>query len=95
MITVKVIELQKSLLETSKFFSRFLNTLTADDRYSLISKDNSMQTIQMHLSQKQNFFSEFVSAFLESPLNLEHFQKMMALIAYIFRNLPTTKDVLS
>ena len=54
-----------------------------------------MQTIQMHLSQKQNFFSEFVFAFLESPLNLEHFQKMMALIAYIFWNLRTTKDVLS
>ena len=38
-ITVKGIELQKSLLETAKFFRRFLNTLTADDRYSLISKD--------------------------------------------------------
>ena len=45
-------ELQKSLLDPWKFFSRLLNTVTADDKYSLISRDNWMQTIQMHLSQK-------------------------------------------
>ena len=56
-ITVKVIELQKSLLDTGKFFRPFLNTLTANDKYSLISKDKWMQTIQMHLSQKQKIFS--------------------------------------
>ena len=84
-------ELQKSLLETRKFFSRFLNTLTADDKYSLISRDNWMQTIQMHLSQKQNIFSQFFSAFLESALNFQHFQTKMTLIAYVFPKLPTTK----
>ena len=52
-------ELQKSLLETWKFFSRFFNTFTADDKYSLISRDNWMQTIQMHLSQKQKIFLNF------------------------------------
>ena len=93
-ITVKVIELQKLLLETWKFFRPFLNTLTADDKYSLISKDNSMETIQMNLSQKQNIFSQFFSAFYESALNFEHFQKKMTLIAYVFPNLPTTRDVL-
>ena len=68
-------ELQKSLLETSKFFSRFFNIFTADDKYSLISRDNWMQTIQMHLSQKQKIFSEFFSAFFESALIYEYFQK--------------------
>ena len=34
-----------------------------------------MQTIQMHLSQKQKIFSWFFSAFLESALTFEHFQK--------------------
>ena len=29
----------------------------------------------MHLSQKQNNFSQFFSAFFESALNFEHFQK--------------------
>ena len=87
-------EFQKSLLETWKFFGRFLNTLTADDKYSLISRDNWMETIQMHLSQKQKIFSEYVSAFFESALNFEHFQKKMPLMAYVFPKLPTTKDVL-
>ena len=93
-ITVKVIELQKSLLDTWKFFRPFLNTLTADDKYSLISRENWMQTIQMHLCQEQKFFSEFFSEFFESALNFEHFQKKMTLIAYVFPKLPTTKDVL-
>ena len=53
-----------------------------------------MQTIQMHLSQKQNVFSEFFSAFFESALHLEHFQKKMTLIGYVYPKLPTTKDVL-
>ena len=74
-ITVKVIELQKSLLDTWIFFRPFLNTLTADGKYSLNSKDKWMQTIQMNLSQKQKAFSQFFSAFFESSLNFEHFQK--------------------
>ena len=48
----------------------------------------------MHLSQKQKIFTEFFSAFFESPLNFEHFQKKMTLIAYVFRKLPTTKNLL-
>ena len=93
-ITVKVIELQKPLLDTWKFFRPFLNTLTADDKDSLISKEKSMQTIKMHLSQKRNIFSGVFSASFESALNFEHFQKKMTLIAYVFPKLPTTKDVL-
>ena len=91
---MKVIVLERLPLETLKFFSRFLNTMTTDDKYSLISRDNSMQTNQMHCSQKEKIFSEFFSVFFESALNLEHFQKKMTLIAYIFPKLPTTKDVL-
>ena len=87
-------ELEKSVLETWKFFTRFLNTLTADDKYSLISRENWMQTIQVHLSEKVKIFSEFFAAFFKSALNFEHFQKKMTLIAYVFPKLPTTKDVL-
>ena len=93
-ISVKVIELQKSLLDTWIFFRPFLNTLTADDKYSLISRDKWMQGIQMNLPQKAKIFSEFFSAFVESPVNFEHFQKKMTLIAYVFPKLPTTKKVL-
>ena len=46
-----------------------------------------MDTIQMHLSQKQKSFSKFFSAFSETSLNFEKFQKKMALIAYVFPKL--------
>ena len=65
-ITVKVIELQNSLLNKWKFFRPFLNTLTANDKYSFNGKDKWMQTIQMPLSQKENIFSRFFLAFFES-----------------------------
>ena len=52
-----------------------------------------MQTSQLHLSQKQNIFSQLFAAFFEFALNFEHFQKKMTLIAYLFPKLPTTKDV--
>ena len=54
-----------------------------------------MQTIQIHLSEKQKIFSQFFSAFFECALNFEHFQKKRTLIAYIFPKLPITKNVLS
>ena len=94
MINVKVVELQKSLLNKWKFLRPFLNTLTADDKCSLSSRDKRMQNIQTHLSQKENIFFWSFSAFFESALNFEHFQKKMTLIAYVFLKVPTVEDVL-
>ena len=93
-VIVKVIVWEKSVLDTWKFFRPFLHTLTANDKYSLNSKDKWMETIQMHLSQKGNIFGQFFSAVFQSTLNFEHFQKKMALIAYVLTKLPTTKQVL-
>ena len=45
---------QMSLLEICKML-----TLAADDKYSLLNRDNSTQPIQMQLSQKQKFFRNF------------------------------------
>ena len=53
-----------------------------------------MHTIQMHLCKKQKIFSQFFSAFSESALNFEHFQKKRIFIAYVFPKVPTTKNVL-
>ena len=53
-----------------------------------------MQTIEMHLSQKQKIFSRFFAAISKSPLNFEHFQKKMTLIASLFPKLPTPKHLL-
>ena len=44
----------------------FLNTFTADDKYSPLNRDNLAQPIQMmQLSQKQKTFSEFFSLVFE------------------------------
>ena len=53
----------------------FVNILTANDKYSLINRDNLSQPIQMQLSLKDKTFSEFVFLFLKLRLNFEHFQK--------------------
>ena len=66
---------KKSLLVICKISRLFINTLSADGKYSLFNRDNLTQPIQMQLSRKQKTFSEFFSAFLKSSLNFEHFQK--------------------
>ena len=53
----------------------FVNTLTADDKYSLLNRDNLRQPIRTPLSQKHKAFSEFFLAFSKSTLNFEHFEK--------------------
>ena len=66
---------KKSLLVICKILGLFVNILTADRNSFLLNKDHFRQQIQMQLSQKQNLFSQFVSAFFKSRLNFEHFQK--------------------
>ena len=53
----------------------FGNTLTADDKNSLLNRDNLRQPIRTTLSKKQKAFSEFFLPFSKSTLNFEHFQK--------------------
>ena len=54
----------------------FVNTLAVDDKDSLLNRDNLTQPIQMQLSQKQKTFSDFLTGFLKSSLNFEHFLKI-------------------
>ena len=77
-----------------KSLRQFVNTLTDDDKYSLLYRDNLTQTIQILLSQKQKTFSQFFSAFEKSTLNFEHFRKKMTLIADVFPELPSPKKVI-
>ena len=60
------------MLVLCKILRPFVNTLTDDDKYSLLYRDNLMQPIQILLSHKQKTFSGFFSAFLKSTLNFEH-----------------------
>ena len=63
------------MLVLCKFLRLLVKTLTDDEKYSLLYRENLTQPIQILLSQKQTTFSQFFSAFLKSTLNFAHFQK--------------------
>ena len=75
---------KKSLLVICKISALFLNTLSADGKYSLFNRDNLTQPIQMQLSRKQKTFSESFSEFLKSRLNFEHLFKKDDLHCWCF-----------
>ena len=58
-ITVKLIELQKSLLDTRKFFRPFLNTLTANDSIPLVAKSSELKNFRCIYLKKKTFFLNF------------------------------------
>ena len=53
----------------------FVNTLTADDKYSLLNRENLTQQNRTQLSQKQKAFAQFFLAFSKYTLNFEDFEK--------------------
>ena len=63
------------MLVLCKILRLLVNTLTDDDKYSLLYRDNLTQPIHILLFQKQNTFSRFFSAFWKPTSNFEHFQK--------------------
>ena len=64
---------KKPLLVICKILGLFGNTLTADEKYSLLNNDNLTQPIQMKLSKKQKNFLIFFSVFLKSSSHFQHF----------------------
>ena len=53
----------------------FVNTFTAEDKYSPLNRDNFTQPIWIILSQKRKTFPGFFSAVLKFKLNFEIVQK--------------------
>ena len=68
----------------------FVNTFTADDKYSLLNRGNLTQHIQLLLSQKEE---DFCQLFCASTLDFEYFRKKVNLLIYVFPKLRTRKDV--
>ena len=66
---------KRSLLVICNITKLLPNTVSGEDKYSVLDRDNLTQRIQMLLSQKQKTFSPFFSSFLKCSSNLEHFQK--------------------
>ena len=80
----------------------FPNILTADNNYSPPKRGNLLQHFHMQLFRKEKHFIPLLLllllllllfAFSKFRFNFEHFQKNITLIADLFFNLRTTKNV--
>ena len=58
-----------------KILGLFVNTLTANNKYSLLKRGNLTEPIQMQLSNKQKISSYFFWYIFKSRSNFEHFDK--------------------
>ena len=58
-----------------KFLRLFVKTLTDDEKYCLLYRDNLTQPIQITFSEKTKTFSKFSSAVSKSTLNFEYFKQ--------------------
>ena len=64
-----------SALVKSEIFRLFVNTLTAEYKYSRHNMHTFAEIVQTPLSLKRKTFSRFFIVFLKSTRNVEHFQK--------------------
>ena len=65
---------KKSPLVWSEILRLFVNTLTADNKYSRCNVHNLGQQVRTLLSQNQKTFFQFFIAFLKCALHLETFE---------------------
>ena len=90
---------KKSLLVICKISRLFLNTLIADDKYSLFKRDNLTRPIYMQVSRDtKRFFSIFFCIFeiyFKFWTLSKKKKKKMTLIAEVFPKLQTMKNVVT
>ena len=64
-----------SLLVVCDILRHLVNTLTADDKYSLRNSGILLEQIKIQLSKKQVLLFEYFSLFLKSTSTFKHFFK--------------------
>ena len=84
---------KKSLLLVCHILGLLLNTLAANEKYPLLKRDNLATAIQMQLSQKEETFSLFSAAFLNSRWNFEQYEKKDANIGFVILKLLTLETL--
>ena len=75
LLTCDKLSWKKFLLVRPEILGLFVNTLTADGKYSHNNRENFPQQIQMQLSQKAKLFSGFLFAFPKFTSYSEYFEK--------------------
>ena len=63
------------LLLISEILGLFVNTLTAEDNYSVRDKGNLTQPIELQLSKNEKTFSKIFAPFLKCRSNFQHSRK--------------------
>ena len=85
------LNLKSSLLLTCQISGELVKTLTADEKYPLLKRDNLTVPIQMQLFKKEKTFSLYFAAFLKSRWNFEYFEEKYFLIDFVILNLRSLK----
>ena len=73
--TCKENQVWKNLWEIWKILGLFVNTLTANDKYSLLNRGNLLQHFQMQWYQKRKSFPDFFFTFSKFRFNFDHSHK--------------------
>ena len=75
-LLIRVIRSRKMLVDVrSELLGQFINTLTADYKYSRQNLEKFSQQVPMKTSLKLKTSSRFFIAFLKSTLNFEYLQR--------------------
>ena len=80
-----------SLLLTCQILGLLVNTLSANEKYSVLNRDNLTILSQMQLSQKKNLLLNFLLNYLNLQKILNILKKKMTVIDFVFRKLRTPK----
>ena len=91
--TSKSIELEKVSVFDMPNLGLLVNTLPADENNPVLNKDNLTIPIEMELSQKQKFFSEFFARFLESAIYFKYFLKKDDLHRFCISEITDSENV--
>ena len=81
------------LLVIYELLGQFVNTLTADYKYSRWNREKLSEQVPKQTFLKLKTCSRFFIAFLKSKLNLEYFGNKDFLISEVLRKLLTAKQV--
>ena len=86
----------KSRFSVFELLGVFVNTLTANDKYSLRTRKNLQPPNELRLSEKQTIFSQFLAAYLKSTSTVSEFdKKRWPLKIIFFSKLETARNVVS
>ena len=78
---------------TCQILGLLVNTLAADEKYPVLNSDNLTITIQMIISEKKNFFSQFFAAFSKCRLSFEQFEKKDDLHSFCIFEITDSENV--